>query len=223
MPKDTLLIFAAAPRLGVVKRRLARGIGAVAALRFHRAQLAQMARGPGRDRRWRTLLALAPDAAPAARLPGWLARLFPEHGRQGRGDLGQRLARCTARHPGRVVVVGSDIPGITVADIAAAFRALGRADAVFGPAEDGGFWLAGLAPRRPARPFGAVRWQSEHALADTLANFAGRRIALLRTLRDIDTAEDLRALRQDRGAWTGLPRLRARPAPPRRAERKRPR
>ncbi|MDQ1080582.1 DUF2064 domain-containing protein [Pseudoroseomonas cervicalis] len=219
MRNDTLLIFAAAPRLGVVKRRLARGIGPVAALRFHRAQLAQMARGPGRDRRWRTILALAPIGGGG--LPGWLLRGFPRRGAQGPGDLGQRLARCTARHPGRVVVIGSDIPGITADDIAAAFRALGRADAVFGPAEDGGFWLAGLAPRRPARPFGAVRWDSEHALADTLANFAGRRIALLRTLRDIDTAEDLLALRQDRRAWTGLRRLRARPAPPRRAERKR--
>ncbi|WBV43567.1 DUF2064 domain-containing protein [Pseudoroseomonas cervicalis] len=228
MPRDTLLIFAAAPRLGVVKRRLARGIGAMAALRFHRAQLAQMARGPGRDRRWRSVLVLAPGGAGlaparggAGGLPAWLLRGFPQRAAQGGGDLGQRLARCTARHPGRVVVIGSDIPGITAADIAAAFRALGRADAVFGPAEDGGFWLAGLAPRRPSRPFGAVRWDSEHALADTLANFTGRRIALLRTLRDIDTAEDLWALRQDRAAWTGLRKLRARPAPPRRAERKR--
>jgi hypothetical protein len=79
--------------------------------------------------------------------------------------------------------------------IAAAIRALGRADAVFGPAEDGGYWLVGMGPRRPARPFAGVRWSSGHTLADTLRNFAGRRVALLRRLRDVDTAEDLAALR----------------------------
>src|SRR5947209_1270059 len=36
---DTLIVFARAPRLGTVKRRLARGIGAMAALRFYRGQL----------------------------------------------------------------------------------------------------------------------------------------------------------------------------------------
>jgi glycosyltransferase A (GT-A) superfamily protein (DUF2064 family) len=94
----------------------------------------------------------------------------------------------------RVVLVGSDIPGIGRDDIAAAFRALGRAQAVFGPAEDGGYWLVGLGPRRPAHPFADVRWSTAHALGDTLANFCGRRIALLRTLRDVDTAADLRAI-----------------------------
>jgi glycosyltransferase A (GT-A) superfamily protein (DUF2064 family) len=69
---------------------------------------------------------------------------------------------------------------------------------VFGPAEDGGYWLVGLGPCRPARPFAEVRWSTEHALADTLANFAGRRVALLRTLRDVDTAADLAAIRRAR-------------------------
>jgi glycosyltransferase A (GT-A) superfamily protein (DUF2064 family) len=45
-------------------------------------------------------------------------------------------------------------------------------------------------------PFADVRWSCEHTLSDTLANFAGRRIALLRSLRDVDTAEDLAAIRR---------------------------
>ena len=101
--------------------------------------------------------------------------------------------------PGPLVIVGTDIPAIRAAHIAQAFRALGRHDAVFGPAADGGYWLVGLAPRRPARPFAAVRWSTEHALADTLANFAGRRVAMLRTLHDVDTAADLVRLRAQEG------------------------
>jgi hypothetical protein len=187
MRGDTLIVFARAPRLGAVKRRLAKGIGAMAALRFYRGQLAATLAAV-RDPRWRVLLAVTPDRARAP----WPHRLPTTP--QGPGDLGQRMHRATAPHR-RAVVIGSDIPGIAREDIAAAFRALGRADAVFGPAEDGGYWLVGLGPRRPAYPFGEVRWSSEHALADTVANFTGRRVALLRTLRDVDTAEDLRAIR----------------------------
>jgi rSAM/selenodomain-associated transferase 1 len=188
MRRDTVIVFARAPRLGAVKRRLARGIGAMAALRFYRAQLAATLRAVGRDGRWDVELAVTPDNARAC-WPRGIGRA-----NQGAGDLGVRMARALGRHR-RAVLVGSDIPGLARDDIAAAFRALGRADAVFGPAEDGGYWLVGVGPRRPAAPFARVRWSSEHALADTLANFAGRRVALLRTLRDVDDADDLIALR----------------------------
>jgi glycosyltransferase A (GT-A) superfamily protein (DUF2064 family) len=97
--------------------------------------------------------------------------------------------------PGPVVIVGSDIPEIERDHVAAAFRALGEHDAVFGPARDGGYWLVGLR-RRPSRahPFGrGVRWSSAHALADTLACLGGRRHCLLERLSDIDTAADYSA------------------------------
>lgn len=188
MRGDVVILFARAPRLGAVKRRLARGIGAMAALRFYRAQLARTLR-LARDPRWRVELAVTPDRG-AACWPRGVARVP-----QGQGDLGARMGRALGRHR-RAVLVGSDIPHLSRADIAAAFRALGRAQAVFGPAEDGGYWLVGLGPRRPSRPFADVRWSTAHALGDTLANFAGRRIALLRTLRDVDTAEDLAAIRR---------------------------
>jgi rSAM/selenodomain-associated transferase 1 len=189
MTGDTVIVFARAPRLGV-KKRLAAGIGAMAALRFYRAQLAATLR-QARDARWRTVLAVTPDHA-RARWPRGIARAG-----QGHGDLGARMARALGRHR-RAVLVGSDIPGLSRADLAAAFRALGRTDAVFGPAEDGGYWLVGYGPRRPSRPFAGVRWSSEHALSDTLANFVGRRVALIRTLRDVDDAADLAATRRTR-------------------------
>jgi rSAM/selenodomain-associated transferase 1 len=189
MKADTVILFVRAPRLGTVKRRLAAGIGQVAALRFYRGQLTRLVRTLGRDRRWRLELAVTPDRARwTAAWPAGAA-ICPEG-----GDLGQRMRRALARHR-RAVLVGSDIPGLGPADVAAAFRALGRADAVFGPSEDGGYWLVGLGPRRPERPFAAVRWSTGDALADTLANFRRHRAALLRRLRDVDTAEDLEATR----------------------------
>jgi uncharacterized protein len=183
--KDTVVVFARAPRLGTVKRRLARDIGERAALRFHTATLINLLRGLLADRRFRTVLALTPDGA-RDRLPLRVARIG-----QGRGDIGRRMDAACRRYPkARVAIIGCDIPAAGAADVRAAFRALGMAEAVFGPATDGGYWLVGMGPRRPARPFAAARWSTEHALADTLRNFHRRRVARLRELSDVDTVDD---------------------------------
>jgi hypothetical protein len=188
--RDTVVVFARAPRLGAVKRRLAAEIGDRAALRFHTETLNRLLRMLCADRRFRTVLALTPDRA-RLRLPRRVFRIG-----QGTGDLGQRMRRAFHRFPHcRVALIGCDIPDANPADVAAAFGSLGCADAVFGPAADGGYWLVGMSPRRPARPFTAVRWSTQHALADTLVNFAGRRVAMLRVLSDVDTADDWRAWR----------------------------
>ena len=111
---------------------------------------------------------------------------------QGRGDLGQRMnGGLTAFGRGTpVILIGSDIPGVTASHITHAFKTLGRADAVLGPATDGGYWLVGFANRRPLyRPFKNVRWSTPHALNDTLNSFTHRRVALVTQLRDVDDGE----------------------------------
>lgn len=181
--KDTVVVFARAPRLGTVKRRLARDIGDRAALRFHRATLIALLMDLLACRRFNVVLAVTPDQA-AFRLPVRVARIG-----QGRGDLGQRMSRVLGRYR-RVALMGCDIPDAGAADVREAFRRLGSADAVFGPAADGGYWLIALGPRRPGDPFGASRWSTEHALADTLQRFRRHRVRFIRCLSDVDTAED---------------------------------
>jgi len=44
-------------------------------------------------------------------------------------------------------------------------------------------------------PFAGVRWSSPHALADTLANLKGKRVAFAATLRDVDNENDYEDLR----------------------------
>jgi glycosyltransferase A (GT-A) superfamily protein (DUF2064 family) len=97
--------------------------------------------------------------------------------------------------PGPALIVGTDVPGITPSHIAHAFHLLGRHDAVFGPAADGGYWLVGLKRRpRVLRIFAGVRWSSPHALADTLANLRGRwSVAFIATLNDVDDVNGLAA------------------------------
>lgn len=195
MMRRHLVVFARAPRLGAVKRRLAAGIGGLAALRFHRFTtlelLRRVAGGP-----WRGWLAVTPDDAKLGRVwPMPMARLP-----QGRGDLGQRMQRAFDRlPPGPAVLVGSDIPGLGAHHIAAAFKALATHEAVFGPASDGGYWLVGFSRRRRLAPFGHVRWSTAHALADTLANLKHVKVALLDVLDDVDDAAALRRLRSGGG------------------------
>lgn len=184
-----LVVFVKEPQAGRVKTRLGRGIGLTRATAFYRHTTSNVVARLGADRRWRTVLAVAPDAALASR--AWPASI--ERVGQGRGDLGQRLERVMdGLPPGPVVIVGTDIPEIRPQHIAEALKRLGGSDAVFGPAPDGGYWLVGLRRRpRVPRVFRGVRWSSANALGDTRANLADRDVAMLGPLTDVDEAADL--------------------------------
>ncbi len=185
--------MAKAPRRGAVKRRLAAAIGEGEALRFYRSCLAHSLMRLARDRRWLTLIAVTPDSDVFSSLfPSWPGvRRVP----QGRGGLGERMQRLFDRlPPGPAVLVGGDIPAMRPMEIARAFRLLGSADIVLGPARDGGYWLVGMR-RIPhvLKPFASVRWSSEHALADTLANLKGKRVAFAAPLADVDEKDSYRS------------------------------
>ena len=185
--------MAKSPLAGRVKRRLAASVGVVSAARFYRTCLAHTLMRLGRDPRWRIVLAVSPDSDVSA--PYWPRGI--ERVPQGSGDLGVKMQRLFRRlPPGPAIIVGSDIPAIRPSNIARAFRLLGNGDAVFGRAADGGYWLVGLrrSPRLLA-PFGNVRWSGPHALADTLRNLEGHRVAFAATLSDVDCEEDYRASR----------------------------
>jgi uncharacterized protein len=187
-----LVIMAKKPVMGRVKTRLAGQSSAPEAVRFYRNCLRTVVARLSADPRWHTVLAITPDTALGAPIwPRGLGRMA-----QGPGDLGQRMQRLLElQHADRVVVVGTDIPAIRPAHLARAFRLLGNHAAVFGPAEDGGFWLAGFKRcPRVRRPFAGVRWSSPEALTDTLANLTVTRVALAATLSDVDTASDLARL-----------------------------
>jgi len=188
--RPTLVIFAKAPRIGRVKTRLAVGIGPVRAWSFYRRNLETLVRRIGSDDRWRTVVAITPDHARP------IETRSAVHLGQGQGNLGDRMQRVfDTLPPGPVVIVGSDIPDIRLADIAQAFRALGRHDAVMGPSADGGYWLIGLkrSPRIP-RVFDNVRWSVGETGTDTRARLTaqGCSLAFVRELNDVDEAEDLK-------------------------------
>ena len=130
-------------------------------------------------------------------VPGdWLPAGFDVIGQRG-GDLDERLAAALAdayaAMPLPMVLIGMDTPQVTAGQLADAVRSLttGEADAVFGPAADGGFWLLGL--RRPDRSLVAgvpmSRPDTGRVQLERLAG-AGLRIALAPRLADVDTFDD---------------------------------
>jgi uncharacterized protein len=197
--RRTLVLFVRAPVLGRGKRRLAHEIGDLAALCFERQMLALLPRRLGRNRRWRLRIAATPDCA---RWPGPRRSARIELVGQGMGDLGARMIHAIAGcPPGPVVLVGADIPALRGGHIAAAFAKLGALDLVFGPAEDGGFWLIGSRRRQHLpRLFRAVRWSTRDALADTLANVPRHvSIGFVERLVDVDDADSYRRFAPRRG------------------------
>jgi rSAM/selenodomain-associated transferase 1 len=159
--------------------------------------LAAAGLGPRALRRWK--LQLGDTAAPLLL------------GLQGGGNLGCRMQRQLQRGFAagceRVVLIGSDLPGLESADLQQAFAQLQESSLVLGPASDGGYWLIGL-DRRGFAHCGAslmsgIPWGSDQVLATTLerAARAQQPVGLLRVQSDLDRVAALRP-------WLEVARLR---------------
>lgn len=115
---------------------------------------------------------------------------------QGRGDIGTRMAQAFSQafNQGkkRVVIVGSDCPGINEATVRTAFDSLAQFDLVLGPANDGGYYLIGLR-QEETKLFEDIPWGTAQVGARTLeiANQLGLRWVKVEPLDDVDRAEDI--------------------------------
>ena len=203
--KTALVIFARHP-FGRVKTRLIPRLGVAGARELHCACLratAQLAASlPGSVTNFLYLTSATPTearrAGRALALPRGLRLRV-----QGRGNLGARLTRMFAAlwSEGfeRVVVIGSDSPTLPRRRLRDALAALRRADAVLGPARDGGYYLIGLRRTAKKRLFDGVAWGTRRAFAQTRRNLraADLRVRQLPMGYDVDTPADLQRLERD--------------------------
>lgn len=203
-PDVTLVIFAKAPQPGRVKTRLVPLLGEQRAARLQARLIGHTVRVALRAGFRRVEL----HCTPTMRHP-LFQRLAKRHSirlrRQQGPDLGARMQRAcehALRTACAVVVIGTDCPGMTPADLRAAQRALlGGANAVFAPAEDGGYALIGMR-RVSERLFCGIEWGEAAVLRETRERLRdlGWRWREVRTLWDVDRPEDYRRL-QRRGSW----------------------
>ena len=194
-----LIVFMRAPAAGRVKTRLIPALGAQGAAELHRRLVLRTLRTATAFCEPASVeLELRYDGARDEALRHWLGDGWRFRA-QCEGDLGARMADAFAAAFGdgarAAVIIGSDSPGLAPAHLAAAFDALSRTPAVFGPAVDGGYYLVGLARALPAL-FRGVPWGTDTVLADSLRILEREGAptpALLEPLADVDRPEDLAA------------------------------
>ena len=180
-PDTTLLIIAKQPVPGKVKTRLVPPCTYEQAAALAEAALTDTLHTlllvPARRR----ILVL--DGQPGPWLPPGF-EIVP----QARGPLDERLACAFAAVPGPALLVGMDTPQVTPDLLAVDWHA---ADAVFGPAADGGFWALGLRDPDPGLLRGVpMSTARTGAIQRARLLAAGLRVVDLPQLRDVDTAAD---------------------------------
>ena len=174
--ENRVAVFARNPLLGAAKSRLARTIGAEAALSCYQKLLAN------------TLSAVA-----SFNFEIWFdgelnEDLWPTGSRlvkQPCGDLGQRM--YAAFDDGVQVLIGVDCPDMSSAYINCALEQLPVVDLVLGPVEDGGYCLIAMRQSHP-QLFEGVQWGTSSVLKRTLEIAAelGLRVRLLEQKWDVD-------------------------------------
>ncbi len=184
----TLAIVAKEPIPGHTKTRLCPPLSLAQAAGLAGAALADTLAAVAATPADRRVLVLA------GRPPPWLPEGIEVIAQRGNG-LDERLANAFADLAGPSLLIGMDTPQIGPRTLAAGLARLGRAPAVLGPAEDGGYWAIGL--RHPdARALIGVPMSSSGTLAAQRVRLAGLGLAVdeLETLRDVDTYADALAV-----------------------------
>jgi hypothetical protein len=194
-----IMVIAKEPVPGRVKTRLTPPYTPAEAAELAEAALADTLAAVAATDVTRRVLALAGTPG------GWLPPGFDVIEQRG-GGLDERiawaLADARATCPLPLVLIGMDTPQVTPALLAQAAAPLvagplvaGAADATFGPAQDGGFWLLGLREIDPALVLGVPMSRSDTG-SRQLARLhqAGLRVRLLPELADVDTAADARRI-----------------------------
>ncbi len=194
-PKTRIVVFAKSPQPGVAKTRLIPALGAPAAAALAKQMLTHtleqaLAAGLG-------LVELCMSPSPED--PLWADIAIPDGlacSAQGGGDLGQRMARAVERvcadHGESIVLVGTDCPALTAAELTEAAQQLAHHDVVMLPASDGGYVLIGMQTPCP-EIFADMPWSTSAVAALTLERLMklGLRVWQGPTLQDIDVPADL--------------------------------
>ena len=187
-----LLVLLKFPTPGKVKTRIAASIGEQAAADLYRNWIRRVLDQMQPVRDFAEVVAYF-DGGPCEAFGEWHA-LAGDWWQQPDGDFGLRLETgFAAGHAlgGPVVAVGTDCLDVTASTIRDALMRLQDSDAVFGPADDGGYYLAGTARPLPGL-YENIPWSTRTTLQSQLERCRqnGWTTTLLPTMSDLDTWDD---------------------------------
>lgn len=206
--KKALIVFAKAPIPGLSKTRLIPALGEEGAAKLQAELIHRQLQRCISVSEWDTQLWCKPDSSHDVFqqcLSDWPISLHE----QPVGDLGEKMylafKQVLAEYPS-AVIVGTDCPAMKAAIIRQAFAALANGnDAVFAPAEDGGYVLLGL-KRAERGVFQEITWGSAQVFRQSMraAKEKGLSVSLLETMWDLDEVEDLHRYTQLKRVESGL-------------------
>jgi len=190
-----LLLFVKYPDKGKVKSRLSKEFGEDTVLLLYEAFVLDVLETVKKGK-CRLKICFDPPSA-QEKIASWLGKSYvymPQNG----SDLGEKMknAFASAFSEGfeKVMLIGSDIPDLKKEVIDEAFAS--DADAVIGPAADGGYYLIGF-QRDSFLPhiFEGMQWSTASVFERTMELFRKHscKVHILPRWRDVDTPEDLRA------------------------------
>ena len=201
MNKHCLILFTRYPVAGETKTRMIPHLGAEGAAALQRALTEHTVNtvAPLIERKQVDGVVHYTGATPEV-MQAWLGEVW-RYLPQCEGDLGARMTHAfrEAFQAGaeKVVIIGSDCPGIDAALLLEAYKVLSVQDTVFGPAADGGYYLVGLRCEAAAKAlpelFLGPDWGTGSVLATTLAlvETLELSVVLLPEKQDVDRPEDL--------------------------------
>jgi uncharacterized protein len=200
--KERIIVFTRYPEPGKTKTRLIPVLGAQGAANLHRRMTEHVIQQvKDLAARREVALEICYDGGEEALLSTWLGSRF-SYSEQSVGDLGIRMheafKRAFLERSERVLLFGTDCPGLTDKLLEAALEDLRSCDVVLGPARDGGYYLVGL--KRPIRSlFLDIPWGTHEALARTLdiVHRNGLSVNFVDLLVDVDRPEDLEEWNKD--------------------------
>jgi rSAM/selenodomain-associated transferase 1 len=188
MNKNLLIVFIKNIILGKVKTRLAETIGDVGAFKIY-SELVQATEDATLKVNADKHIYFSDLVIPSK----WEEdEKFVQRG----ANLGERMKNAFQdgfdKGYKNIVLIGSDLPNLSKEIIDRGFDGLQESEIVFGPAEDGGYYLVGMA-KMNASIFENKPWSESKLLEITLheLNQEFKKVTLIETLNDIDTYEDL--------------------------------
>lgn len=195
----SIAVFARAPIAGHAKTRLIPHLGAQGAARLQQMLIGRALHTAVDARMGPVSLWCAPDAAHPAFIAAASDHGVLLHAQRGR-DLGERMRDafellCPVAP---TLLIGTDCPALTSATLRDAARRLLEGDeAVFVPAEDGGYVLIGLRQSHPCL-FDGVSWSTDQVMAETRERMREARLQWreLAPAWDVDRPEDFVRLAQ---------------------------
>ena len=170
MKKDLIILFCRYPVPNRTKTRLIPDIGPVGAAELHHKFVLRALQTIDRAaKRYGYDIEVCFDGTSTKKASKWLgtSRVYSVQKGEGLGEkLDSAFNETFMKGYKRIVLIGTDIPGLTLGHIKHAFETLHHEDLVLGPSNDGGYWLVGM--RKYSNIFTVDNWGGSNVLEQTI-------------------------------------------------------